>query len=72
MIETSVPRIGTRRAGFLMATDIQPKSTVAAPPLRAGDRLTRDEFERRCHAMPDVKKAELIEGVVYIPSPLSN
>ena len=39
------------------------------PELRAGDRLTRAEFERRYAAMPHVKKAELIEGVVYIPSP---
>jgi len=40
------------------------------PPLESGDRLTRPEFERRYHAMPHVKKAELIEGVVYVPSPL--
>jgi Uma2 family endonuclease len=38
--------------------------------LRAGDRLTRDEFERRYAAMPTVKKAELIEGVVYMGSPV--
>jgi len=42
------------------------------PPLQSGDRLTRDEFERRYHAMPGVKKAELIEGEVYIPSPVSH
>lgn len=41
------------------------------PPLQSGDRLTRDEFERRYEAMPEVKKAELIEGVVYMPSPVS-
>ena len=40
-------------------------------PLRAGDRLTRAEFERRYAAMPHVKKAELIEGVVYMPSPVT-
>ncbi|GIV85965.1 MAG: hypothetical protein KatS3mg052_2972 [Candidatus Roseilinea sp.] len=40
------------------------------PPLENGDRLTRREFERRYAAMPNVKKAELIEGVVYMPSPL--
>jgi Uma2 family endonuclease len=38
------------------------------PPLEPGDHLTRDEFERRYEAMPGLKKAELIEGVVYIPS----
>jgi Uma2 family endonuclease len=40
------------------------------PPLENGDRLTRDEFERRYEAMPALKKAELIEGVVYMPSPV--
>ncbi|MEX2171812.1 MAG: Uma2 family endonuclease [Pirellulales bacterium] len=39
-------------------------------PLEPGDRLTRAEFERRYEAMPDVKKAELIEGVVHMPSPV--
>ncbi|TVQ16990.1 MAG: Uma2 family endonuclease [Leptolyngbya sp. DLM2.Bin15] len=38
--------------------------------LEAGDRLSRAEFERRYQAMPEVKKAELIEGVVYVASPL--
>jgi Uma2 family endonuclease len=42
------------------------------PELRAGDRLSRAEFERRYAAMPHVKKAELIEGVVYMPSPVSH
>jgi Uma2 family endonuclease len=36
------------------------------PPLRNGDRLTFAEFERRYEAMPHLKKAELIEGVVYL------
>jgi Uma2 family endonuclease len=40
------------------------------PRLESGDRLTRHEFERRYNAMPDEKKAELIEGVVYVASPL--
>lgn len=40
------------------------------PLLHAGDRLTRAEFERRYTAMPDLKKAELLEGVVYMPSPV--
>lgn len=37
-------------------------------PLEPGDRLTRPEFERRYEAMPHLKKAELIEGIVYVPS----
>ncbi len=41
------------------------------PELRPGDRLSRAEFERRYEAMPHVKKAELIEGVVYMPSPVT-
>src|SRR5438552_1465531 len=45
-------------------------SVPAEPPLETGDRLSRDEFERRYQRMPHVKKAELIEGTVYMPSPL--
>ena len=43
---------------------------VEIPPLESGDRLTRHEFERRYQARPEIKKAELIEGVVYMPSPV--
>jgi Uma2 family endonuclease len=32
--------------------------------------LTRAEFERRYEAMPHVNKAELLEGIVYMPSPV--
>ncbi len=48
--------------------DIRPKNTV--PTLENGDRLTQAEFERRYDAMPNLKKAELIEGIVYMASPL--
>lgn len=45
---------------------------LSAPPrLENGDRLQRGEFERRYAAMPRTNKAELIEGVVYMPSPVS-
>jgi Uma2 family endonuclease len=40
------------------------------PPLREGDHLDRDEFERRYEAMPDNQKAELLDGVVYMPPPV--
>ena len=40
------------------------------PPLAPGDHLSRAEFERRYAAHPDIKKAELIEGVVFMPSPV--
>src|SRR5271165_5654942 len=42
------------------------------PRLENGERMTRAEFERRYDAMPELKKAELIEGVVYLPSPVSD
>lgn len=43
---------------------------IEIPPLTSGDRLTRREFERRYEAMPINFKAELIEGVVYVASPV--
>ncbi len=48
-----------------------PSPPDGVPPLEMGDHLTRAEFERRYRAMPGLKKAELIEGVVYMPSPVS-
>jgi Uma2 family endonuclease len=46
-----------------------PLAPSTTPPLENGDRLTRAEFERRYRSMPGLNKAELIEGVVYMPSP---
>jgi len=43
---------------------------VKLPPLENGDRLSRAEFEQRYSAMPHLKQAELIEGVVYVSSPV--
>lgn len=42
----------------------------ASPQLMAGDHLSRAEFERRYAAHPEIKRAELIEGVVFMPSPV--
>jgi hypothetical protein len=42
------------------------------PPLarlESGDHLTAEEFLNRYEAAPRLKKAELIDGVVYLPSP---
>ena len=47
-----------------------PPAAPPVPPLEEGQRLSREEFERRYDAMPDLKKAELIEGVVYMGSPV--
>lgn len=48
----------------------QASAPVEPPPLLTGDRLSVAEFERRYQAHPEIKKAELIEGVVYMPSPV--
>jgi len=68
-----------------MATDILEQTAVraAAPPIRGasrqvspllrdGDRLSRTEFERRYLNAPESIKAELIEGVVHVASPVRN
>src|SRR4051794_37723460 len=46
------------------------QSQTAIPRLENGDCLSRAEFERRYEAMPELKKAELIEGEVYVGSPV--
>lgn len=51
-----------------MAIEVVNQPAIEIPPLESGDRLTRVEFERRYEAMPHIKKAELIEGVVYMAS----
>lgn len=48
----------------------QPDYGQTVPPLQSGDRLTCHEFERRYAAVPHIKKAELVEGIVYVASPL--
>lgn len=48
----------------------RPLFRLDPPPLENGDRLTRSEFERRYFARPEIGKAELIEGIVYMPSPV--
>ena len=40
------------------------------PPLESGDGLTSVEFERRYSLRPDIRRADLIEGVVYVASPM--
>ena len=47
-----------------------PSQQRRIPPLENGDRLTRYEFERRYDAISNLKKAELIEGVVYMAAAL--
>ena len=48
-----------------------PAAAIALPPaLLEGDRLDSSEFLRRWEAMPLLKHAELINGVVFMPSPV--
>lgn len=49
---------------------VQPDLRTYLPPLESGDHLNRYEFEHRYNATPHLKKAELIEGVVYMPAAL--
>ena len=46
------------------------QSGIQILPLENGDRLSQHEFERCYTAMSQLKKAELIEGVVYMASPV--
>ncbi len=48
-----------------MSNPVRPK----LPPLEPGDHLARDEFEARYAGMAKVKKAELLDGIVHMPSP---
>jgi Uma2 family endonuclease len=57
--ETATPYVG------------QP-AVVPVPPLTNGDQLTQAEFLRRYSAMPHLNDAELIEGTVYMPSPVTH
>ncbi len=47
-----------------------PIRSTNIPHLESGDRLTRAEFERRYKVTPEGFKAELVEGVVYVASPV--
>ncbi|MHB8574318.1 MAG: Uma2 family endonuclease [Dehalococcoidia bacterium] len=46
--------------------------TAISPPvvLESGDHLTRAEFHRRYCLRPDIRRAELVQGVVYLASPV--
>ena len=52
-----------------MSTVDRPESKTL-PPLIAGQRLDRATFHERYEAMPPNTRAELVGGIVYMPSPL--
>ena len=54
-----------------MGTAERPGARVL-PPLEAGQRLDQPTFHARYEAMPPETRAELIDGVVHMPSPLRN
>jgi Uma2 family endonuclease len=58
-----VPRAAQRTATRVAAP---------APRLRPGDHLSLAEFDRRYAGAPDTWIAELIEGVVFMPSPVTD
>ncbi|MCB0117087.1 MAG: Uma2 family endonuclease [Caldilineaceae bacterium] len=49
---------------------IRNEASRTAPPLQSGDRLGVAEFHQRYAQHPSIKKAELVEGVVYVSSPV--
>ena len=53
-----------------MTVTRDPRTPLTIPPLESGDRLSRPEFERRYEAMPQSTQAELLEGMVFMASPL--
>src|ERR1043166_379500 len=60
-----------------MAVELQSPPPAQSPsgkpvlmPLENGDCLSAREFLRRYEAMPNLKKAELIEGIVHMGSPV--
>jgi len=53
-----------------MATDIS-ENPPGALSLETGDNLTREEFLSIWEQLPHINRAELIGGVVYMPSPVS-
>jgi Uma2 family endonuclease len=64
----SIPQqVKAREENEMVST---PKQSLSIPHLENGDRLTRHEFEQRYHAMPKHQKAELIEGRVFMASPV--
>ena len=67
MKEIQYQRLARTEEVSNMATTIE----RAVPPLAAGDKLTREQFLERWEAHPEIKKAELIGGIVYMASPVS-
>ncbi len=57
----------TDRGGSALAGE---KPGTPVPSLESGDRLTQPEFHRRYSAMNRIRKAELVNGIVFMSSPV--
>jgi Uma2 family endonuclease len=66
-----IQTLRTPTGGFQAHFGGPPDVVTTVPALEQGDHLTREEFHRRYEAMPHIKKAELIEGVVHMGSPVN-
>ncbi len=53
-----------------MSTAERTRPPKTLPPLVAGDRLDQATFHERYEAMPPETRAELVGGIVYMPSPM--
>jgi Uma2 family endonuclease len=65
-VQAVLERVHSDRSNAVMLSPM-----VRPPGLVTGERLTVDEFLRRWEELPELKNAELIDGVVYVPSPVS-
>jgi Uma2 family endonuclease len=52
-----------------MATESKRRRARTVPPLENGDHLDQQTFHERYEAMPEDFRAELIGGIVFMPSP---
>jgi Uma2 family endonuclease len=53
-----------------MSTAERTRPPKVLPPLVAGEHLDQPAFHERYEAMPPETRAELVDGVVYMPSPM--
>ncbi len=65
--------MATLRAPQFMSAPVRSHLRLAARPLALenGDRLGVAEFMLRYEAAPNLRKAQLIEGIVHMPSPVN-
>ncbi len=55
-----------------MTRSTTPRGSKPIPPLEPGDHTDQPTFHERYKQSPDDFRAELVEGIVFMPSPLGN